>query len=569
MLKNIKSAFSKLLLLLDKRRKFFLIVLFFMVIFLSLIETAGVSIIMPFISAASNPDIVNTGYYNFFYELLGFKSADRFVIFFGIAIIIFYFFRAVYNMIYTYIVNKFAEGSYRHFATRLFKTYLALPYKTFVKKNPSIMTQVIVKEAQNLSYTLLNFLKIFTEFFTLLLLYFFLVMVNWQITLVLTIILILTFFVVFNTLIRTSKKLGEKRYEANVNLSKTIWGTLNNFKFIKLKGNQKKLLNDFNDSAAKLTRATVISSTISSIPKNILENLGFSLLIATVCFIIWRYESAEMVIPVITMYALAMYRMLPAITRVLEYYNKIAYNLRSLDKTYEELNLQTDQEDSEPLFFSKYIRGENIVFYYNEGADVIKNISFEIRAGEKIAFTGESGCGKTTLVDIIIGVYRPISGNLYVDDVLIDNNNIRSWRGKIGYIPQDIYLFDGTVADNVAFGSDDVDEKKVKIALEKAKILNFLETKDGINTIVGDRGIQLSGGQKQRVGIARALYNDPEILVLDEATSSLDDATEADIMDEIYDVSGNKTLIIIAHRLSTVQRCDRKIRIESGNLKNE
>jgi ATP-binding cassette subfamily B protein/ATP-binding cassette subfamily C protein len=215
--------------------------------------------------------------------------------------------------------------------------------------------------------------------------------------------------------------------------------------------------------------------------------------------------------------------------------------------------------------FTKSVRGKSLWFRYAKGEDVIKDISLEIRVGEKIAFVGESGSGKTTLVDLLIGIYRPVQGQIYVDDVLIDHTNIRSWRGKIGYIPQSIYLFDGTVAENVAFGSEYKGEKIVQV-LKKARIWDFLETKEGLNTLVGEGGIQLSGGQKQRIGIARALYNDPEVLVLDEATSSLDDETESQIMDEIYDVSGNKTLIIIAHRLSTVQRCDRHIQINQGTI---
>jgi ABC-type multidrug transport system fused ATPase/permease subunit len=295
----------------------------------------------------------------------------------------------------------------------------------------------------------------------------------------------------------------------------------------------------------------------------VLENLGFSLLIAAVCYILWRYDSAAMIIPVISMYALALYRMLPAINRILGYFNSMAFLQKSLHIIYDELQLEIDNEGSQPAIFNRSIRCENMWFRYLKGNEVIKDISLEIKRGEKIAFTGESGSGKTTLVDIIIGIYRPIKGQLYVDDVLIDNNNIRSWRSKIGYIPQDIYLFDGTVAENVTFGSEYNDAKIIEV-LEKAKIWNFLETKEGMQTRVGEGGLQLSGGQKQRIGIARALYNDPEILILDEATSSLDDETEAQIMNEIYDVSGNKTLIIIAHRLSTVERCDRKIQIEDG-----
>jgi ATP-binding cassette subfamily C protein len=336
---------------------------------------------------------------------------------------------------------------------------------------------------------------------------------------------------------------------------------------LRLKGNEKEIFETFSDSTQKISRAEIITSTLGTIPKNILENLGFSLLIAAVCFILWRYNSAAMVIPVITMYALALYRMLPAVNRILQDANAIAYNQNSLNKIFEDINLETDQEGSEPVAFSKFVRGENLWFSYLTGGSVIKDVSFEIRIGEKVALTGESGSGKTTLADIMIGIFKPLEGSLFIDDTLLDNTNVRAWRSKIGYIPQSIYLFDGTVAENVVFGSEP-DEEKIILVLKKAKIWDFLESKDGIHTLVGEGGIQLSGGQKQRIGIARALYNEPEVLVLDEATSSLDDATEAQIMEEIYDISGNKTLIVIAHRLSTIKRCDRHIYIEDGRIVN-
>jgi ATP-binding cassette subfamily B protein/ATP-binding cassette subfamily C protein len=565
MLKNIKVTLQKLSLLLDKKRKIYLIVLFFLSIVLSFVETVGVSVVMLFISIASNPDIIDSGWYKYFFDLFGFDSKNVFVISFGIAIIVFYFFRSLYNIFYNYAINKFSLGTFRYFATRLFKTYLALPYKVYVQKNPSVFAQMINSEAASLSELLLNLLRMLAEFCTVLFLYFFMILVNWQITLVLTIILILIVLIVFATLIRYSKRLGEKRYAASVKLSRTLWETFGNFKFIKLKGNYDEIIRVFSDSTTSLSRTSVLSATLGTIPKNVLENLGFSLLIAVVCFILWRYNSAAMVIPVISMYALALYRILPAINRMLEQLNSVAYRQQSLHRIYDDLNLETDNEGFSPVIFTRSIRGENLRFRYLKGDDVIKDVSLEIRMGEKIAFVGESGSGKTTLVDILIGIYRPIQGQIYVDDTLIDDSNIRSWRSKIGYIPQSIYLFDGTVAANVAFGSE-YNEEKIIHVLKKAKIWNFLESKEGINTMVGDGGIQLSGGQKQRIGIARALYNDPEVLVLDEATSSLDDETEGQIMNEIYDVSGNKTLIIIAHRLSTVERCDRRIQIEGGTI---
>jgi ATP-binding cassette, subfamily B, bacterial PglK len=565
MLKNLNSIPAKINQVLDKRRKIYLFLLLFLAILYSFAETLGISVIMPFISVASNPELLNSGYYKLFYELSKLNSPNRFIFVFGFLIIIFYFFRSLYIIFYNYSINKYSLGTYKFFAGRLFKIYLTLPFKIFVKKNPSVFSQMIIVEALNLSNLLMRVLYIFSESFTVLLLYIFMVLVNWQITLVLTFILIIFIYLVFITLIKASKRLGDKRMEASLTLSKTITETFRLFKFIKLKGNEHEIFEVFNDSTSKVSHTSVMTNTLGSIPKSILENLGFSLLIAAVCFILWRYNSAAMVIPVISMYALALYRILPATNRILDHVNNIAFYQESLNKIYDDLRLETDYENSSPLDFTKSIKGKELRFSYIEGSDVIKNISFEIKKGEKIAFTGESGSGKTTLADIIIGIYRANHGGLYVDDVLIDNANILSWRSKIGYIPQNIYLFDGTVAENVSFGSR-ADENKIINALKTARIWEFLESKDGLLTRVGEGGIQLSGGQKQRIGIARALYNDPEVLVLDEATSSLDDATETQIMDEIYDLSGNKTLIIIAHRLSTVERCDRKIRIEDGTI---
>jgi ATP-binding cassette subfamily B protein/ATP-binding cassette subfamily C protein len=339
--------------------------------------------------------------------------------------------------------------------------------------------------------------------------------------------------------------------------------TFGNFKFIKLKGNEEALLNIFDESAEAFSKASIISATLGVMPKNILENFGFSLLVAVVCYILWRYNSAAMIIPIISMYALALYRMLPAINRILNYFNSIAFQRQSLHVIYNDLNQETTQEGDQHIDFNESIRGNGISFRYLKGEDVLRDISFEIQKGERIAITGESGSGKTTLVDLMIGINYPSQGNIYVDGIKINSTNIRSWRNKIGYIPQSIYLFDGTVAENVAFGSK-YNEVKIVQVLKQVNIWDFLAEKDGINTLVGEGGIQLSGGQKQRIGIARALYGDPELLVLDEATSSLDNETEAKIMDEIYKLSGDKTLIVIAHRLSTVERCNRRINIENG-----
>ena len=242
------------------------------------------------------------------------------------------------------------------------------------------------------------------------------------------------------------------------------------------------------------------------------------------------------------------------------------YYHKSIDIIDEELRSPQEDLGSDNIKFSYEIELKNVEFSYQE-KPVLENITLKINKGEKIAFIGSSGSGKSTLVDLIIGVYQSNKGQIKIDDVFLDRTNLQSWRSQIGYIPQQVYLFDGTIQDNICFGRK-LDNDLLKRVLKQANIFDFLETKQGFQTIVGEGGVQLSGGQRQRIAIARALYGEPEILILDEATSALDDETEQKIMDEIYHISSDKTLIIIAHRLSSVDRCDKTYRIEDGVATN-
>jgi ATP-binding cassette subfamily B protein/ATP-binding cassette subfamily C protein len=305
-------------------------------------------------------------------------------------------------------------------------------------------------------------------------------------------------------------------------------------------------------------------NVLNIVPWCILESVGFTLIVGTVNFILWQYQSAETIIPVISMYALSLYRILPAAARMLTSINQISFFQRSLEVVYEDIHQETVQEGHDALAFTKTIRINNLSFCYVAGKTVLRDVSLLVQKGEKVAVTGESGSGKSTLIDVLIGVHKPENGVLYVDEVAVTDANIQSWRSKIGYIPQSIYLFDGTVGENVSFGSAG-DKGRIIEVLKMANIWDFLRERGGVDTKVGEGGIQLSGGQKQRIGITRALYTNPNVLVLDEATSSLDSETETRIMDEIYSLSADKTLIVIA-RLSTVERCDRRIELEDGRL---
>ena len=561
----IKPIFEKLYKLLTRKHKIYLAILLILTIGFSFVETLGISAIMPFISLVSDPGLLASGFYKKAYDFFQFNNIESFLIVFGISIIIFYFFRAIYSVFMTYLINRYSSGMYKHFSKKIFKTILLVPYRIYALKNSGELMHSISSESLDVSRITLNLLQFLSEIFTVLMVYAVIIFLNWKMTLIVTAILLIIVFSMLSILINVNKKQGEKKLISGRKINRTLKETLGNFKYIKLKGNEEDILHTYDVDIEVQTRSTVINNVLGIIPKSILESIGFSLLIAAVVFIIWMYNDASRVIPIISMYALALYRILPSIHRMLQNVNNIAYAQKTLESVFDSLHQPIVMEGFEQVSFNKSIHLENIRFSYLTSAEIISDISLKIKKGEKIAITGKSGSGKSTLVDIIIGIHKPLSGKVYIDDTALTDVNIRSWRKKIGYIPQSIYLFDGTVAENVSFGSQ-FDEEKIKTALIKANIWDFLSQKEGLNTLVGDGGIQLSGGQQQRIGIARALYDDPEVLVLDEATSALDTETEQKIMDEIYSVSANKTLIVIAHRLSTVERCDRRISIENGEI---
>ena len=536
-------------------------------ILLSVIETIGISIIMPFITLASKPSkILSNHYSNFIYEYFNFSNTVNFMICFGFILIGFYVFRAIFIIAYNYLTNTFSFGIFYTYACLLFKNYINLTYGEITNKNISKMTSMITGEAFNLSNYAQNIIIIFVEIFTVIFLYLLLIMTNWKMTLILTfflgVIIIALLFVLKNKI----KEDGIKRTNIQLLFYKILNETFCNVKMLKFTQNEDRIYNNFSKISSEFSKVHVINGVVSSIYRPVLETVGFGILILVVIYILYAYENSEIVLPIISIYALALYRMLPAINRILASYNMIVFLSNSFDVIYNELKHAPLLESNENITFNTKIELKHVSFEYVKDKKVFEDVNLTILKGDKVAFIGSSGSGKSTLVDIIIGLYVPLYGKILVDDTVLNYRNVRSFRSKIGYIPQFIYLFDGTVGENVSFGYE-FNEEKVVEALKKASIYEFLLTKEGVNTKVGDGGVQLSGGQKQRIGIARALYNDPEIIVLDEATSALDIGTELKIMDEIYRIGENKTLFIVTHRLSTIDKCNKKLELCNGKLR--
>jgi ATP-binding cassette subfamily B protein/ATP-binding cassette subfamily C protein len=372
---RITLFFRYLRSLLLRRHKLQLILLVLLAIGLSVVETVAVSGIMPFISIATNTDLLDSGIYKQVFDAFHFTRKNSFVMVLGFALIGFYIFRAFYNVAYTYFLSWFSFGVFRYFSERLFRTYLALPYIRFIQRNSSELTQHIVTEANNTGVLLLNVLQVFAELFTVLLLYGCMVAIHWPITLVLTGILGLVILLVLTTVLRMSRHQGIRRAEAYKKVYQILAEAFGNFKFIRLKGHGDSMVQEFTGLTQRIARAQRINSVLGIIPRCILESTGFALIIGTVNFILWRYRSAETIIPVISLYALSLYRILPATTRMLTSINTITFFKRSLEIVYEDIHQEIVQEGNEALDFTKTIRINNLSFNYVAGKKVLQDVS--------------------------------------------------------------------------------------------------------------------------------------------------------------------------------------------------
>jgi ABC-type multidrug transport system fused ATPase/permease subunit len=564
----VKDTIRKLRAIFRKKDKQFLLLLIIFSLFISVLETVGISAIMPFIAVATDFSVIHTNKYaSYIYQYFNIESEVDFVIYFGIFLMFFYVFRSAINLFYQYVIARFAGSRQHILAYRIFENYIGMSYRSFIDKTHGELGRNLFGETSALTAFVSSLMLMISEIFVIILIYAMLLYVHFKITLVITIVLVANAILLTKTVSVKIKSLGTQIAKLSTEAGQFWSNTLRNFKMLKLKSEDEKLINEFKKLENEKVKVNILNITLNNFPRLFLEAIGFGIIIFVIIYLVYRKQGdISSVLPLLSMFVLALYRLLPSVNRIMTNYNTIMYNYRALDIIHTELMYDSEEYGDKRINFEDKIELKNVEFFYEKKTSILKNINLIIQKGQSVAFIGESGSGTSTLVDIIIGLYRPASGEINVDDKKIDIENIKQWRKKVGYIPQNVFLFPDTVAKNVAFG-EEIDERKVKEVLKKANLLEFLEThQQGIDTIVGEAGVKLSGGQQQRVAIARALYNDPEILVLDEATSALDNETEAKIMDEIYDVSQDKTLIIIAHRLSTIERCEKVYKIENGKI---
>ena len=559
---------QKLRLLLDKKDKRHLAWLVLFSIFVSAVETIGISAIMPFIDIATNFNNIHSNqYYQWVFDFFGFEREVNFAIVFGLVLFGFYVFRGGVNLLYSYVMVHFTENLYAQTTKKLFKTYLTMPYQIFANKNSSYLTKSIITEASLISKIVNSVLLMISEALVIIFLYALMLAASWKITIVFTVVLSIKMLFLAQTISKKIKSVGKIREKTEAKFYEIINRFFGNFKQSKFQDKDRieVIKSEFSTIVYKYAEVNAASGFLSAFPRLFLETIGFSLIILLLTTLLYLDQgNVSYILPTLSLFAIALYRLLPSVNRIMSGYNILLYYHRSIDVIDKELKATQEDLGSEIIEFKNKIELIDVSFSYKE-KEVLSGINLTINKGEKIAFIGASGSGKSTLVDLIIGLYRFNHGVMKIDSVLVDESNLQNWRSQIGYIPQQVYLFDGTIEQNVCFGRN-LDKALLETVLKQANILNFLQTKQGVDTLVGEGGVQLSGGQKQRIAIARALYGQPEILVLDEATSALDNETEEKIMNEIYQISKGKTLIIIAHRLSTINDCDKIYKIKEGLL---
>jgi len=452
---------------------------------------------------------------------------------------------------------------------RLLSTYLHQPYVFFLNKNTTELGKNILSEVVQVTSVLVQLLQIISSGIVALFIFIMLIVVEPLLALSVMIILGAAYVFIYRMVKKKIYNLGKARFYANTDLYKVVDEAFGGIKQLKLLGFEEFFINRYSKPSFEYAKISATNQIISRVPRYIMEVVSVGGIISVVLYLLAFDIGFQNTLPIIGLFAFAAYRIMPALQNIFASATALRYYIPALDVLYKEMysfehesyTTADSKKKFSQLSLQKELKLEGITFCYPGTSKlVIDNLNIKIDCNTSVAFVGKTGVGKTTIADIILGLLRPTSGRILVDGVEITDDNLPGWQKNLGYIPQDIYLLDDTITRNIAFGVPDehIDMNNVKNAAKIANIHNFVieELPNGYQTAVGERGIRLSGGQRQRIGIARALYHNPGVLVLDEATSALDGATEKEVFEAIDNIAQTKTLIIIAHRLTTIRGCD-------------
>lgn len=571
MLSSLKQLWQ-ILSPLDKRK---VIYVFILVMGMAFIESAGVISIMPFLAVLSNPNVVESNsYLKQLYDFTGAANKQNFILYLGFLSLFVVICSTVFKIVTQYAVNRFASLQRHYFSTRLLKTYLQQNYEFFIQRNSATLVKNILSEVDQLIWTMiLPALTLMSYGVVLLSMVGILLLYDPLMAIATAFVLGLFYASIYMLVRKKLTQIGQEFTQANKERYQTCQEALAGIKDVMINNAEHGYIKQFEESSRVFARHIATRETLGQVPLNVIETVGYGCLIGLAMLLVVSGKEVSHILPVLGLYGFAAYRMLPAAQNMYRAISQIKFSEQVLSVLKPEFALEKDElkhiekDSTQYLKFEHSIRLENISFAYPNRMEspILNNFSLEVKKNASLGIVGKSGSGKSTLMDIMLGLLFPQQGKVYIDDVELTADNITQWRDLVGYVPQNIYLADKSIAENIAFGvaKIDIDLKRVEFVARQAQIDDFIQSQLplGYHTLVGERGVMLSGGQRQRIGIARALYKNPQVLFMDEATSALDTETEQAVNEAIQNLNGKMTMVIIAHRESAVAQCNQILKL--------
>jgi ABC-type multidrug transport system fused ATPase/permease subunit len=573
------QTFKKLLFLLTPSEYKRAVLLLIMIVIMAFLDMIGVASILPLITLLtdhgaydSNPILKNLFQY---LNIFGVETNQEFVFALGVIVFLLLVISLIFKIITIYLQVYFVQMKEYSIGKRLIEGYLHQPYSWFLSRHSADLGKTILSEvSQVIGYGISPLIELITKSIVTIALIILLFIADPKLTIIVSLFLTLAYLFIFYLVRNYLNRTGKERLTNNQLRFTAVSEVFGAVKEVKFGGLEQAYIKNFSNSAQIFARTQVSVTVISQLPRHVLEVIAFGGILIIIFYTIAQKGSLNNALPIISLYVFAGYRLIPALQQIYASFSLLTFVGPSLNKLYDDLkNLKPFNENQNQgiLSFNKKIMLKNVHYnYFNTSSTTLKDINLTIPAKSTVGLVGANGSGKTTTIDIILGLLQPQKGTLEIDGKVITKKNVRSWQRSIGYVPQHIYLSDDTVAANIAFGietkdiNQDMVEKVAKILNLHEFVVNELPKK--YQTTIGERGVRLSGGQRQLIGIARALYNNPKVLILDEATSALDNQTEKVVMDAVNNLSKDITIILIAHHLNTVKNCDIILKLDKGQI---
>lgn len=582
--KSLLDIFNKLKYMLTAKQKRLSFLVIIAIIIGSFLEMLGVSAVLPFIEAILTPDVMwDKWYIKPLTQIYHVTETGTMTILIGIIIIFVYIIKNAYLYFSIIFQTVYRSKIQKYLSTKLLNAYMKWPYEKFININTAEVIRGIGVDIMGVYNLMDDLFRFIGEFLTAILIAVFIIFTDAFMAICIITMAGACFALIVIGLKNKTSYYGEQKRVTDTARGNCAYQAIMGFKEIKVTQTTEHFVKAYDDAYEKQRVAEVRNEYIANLPEKMIEAMCVAILMGVICIKIGIGADVSTLVPRLAVFAVAAFRLLPSISRMTRYMNGVIFNNAFLQSAYNNLrvidqyvyeendngNVIGTKEKRNTTFREKLIIKDITWNYQGNERKVLSNLSLTINKGEAIGLMGASGAGKTTLADIILGLLQPQQGSVIMDDMDIFKKP-EQWSEIIGYVPQNIFLSDDTIRNNIAFGhsADEIQDVDVWNALEEAQLGEYVKgLPQGLDTQVGERGIKFSGGQRQRIAIARALYKDPDIIVLDEATSALDNETERAVMEAIDSLQGRKTLIIVAHRLSTIKNCDKIYEIVDGKAK--